>query len=170
MFDFQDLSDALDGLVPGELLEPLPDDLGWDMTDVLADESILGPEAAQLAAGETSDLAFVNGLLGEYGSIVSDQADSPALDFIDTVMHASPEQLNHISQLEGAGAAHEAQSELPTPDTLQAEWTQEDAEAEADRREQDATDDAAAKSDRIAMDAWKLEEDIQRDLGIGPTG
>jgi hypothetical protein len=169
MFDFQDLSDGLDGLVPDDLLEPLPD-LGLDLGDMLGDDSLLAGDAAQIAAVDASDAAFVDGLLSEFGAAgAAELPGAASLDFIDTVMNASPEQLDHISQLEQAGAAHEAQSDLPTPDTLQAEWTSEEAEVEADRREQEAVDDAVAKSRQEELEAWKLEQDVIRDLGIFPT-
>jgi hypothetical protein len=141
MFDFQDLSDGLDGLVPDDLLEPLPD-LGLDLGDMLGDDSLLAGDAAQIAAVDASDAAFVDGLLSEFGA--AGAAELP-------------------------GAAHEAQSDLPTPDTLQAEWTSEEAEVEADRREQEAVDDAVAKSRQEELEAWKLEQDVIRDLGIFPT-
>jgi hypothetical protein len=164
------LSDLLGESLLRDLDDVIDDgDTEFDLAELL-DADLLG-DIDGLEVPEAGPGSYTDELIVQYGDLTAVSGAMPgdhALGFIDAVMHASPEQLDHIAGLEQSMTAHQAEMDLESPAELQASFAEQDRVANHEFLEWQRHEDALADAEDAAARAAALEDDVRRDLGIGP--
>ena len=169
------LSELLGESVLGDLGELFGDsgtdfDFDFDIDfSELVDSNLLG-DVEGVDGPDGDAVSFTDELIAQYGDFSSAAGTMPgdnALQFINTVMNASPEQLDHIAALEQSMAAHQAVMDVESPVELQAKFAEQDRIANHEFLEWQRHEYALADAKEAAARAAALEYDVRRDLGIG---
>lgn len=165
------LSELLGEAVLSDMAELFGDgdiDADLDFSELVRSDLLGGVDGFREV--DVDPVSYTNELIAEYGDLSSAAGTMPgdnALQFIDTVMNASPEQLDHIAALEQSMTGHQAVMDVESPVELQAEFAEQDRIANHEFLEWQRHEAALADAQEEAARAAALESDVRRDLGIG---